>query len=91
MGYRHLSISCRCGLAPSRIDEVGITDDREIVVHWWCEECQRVVYAAKSVDTCWPNAAPAAALVAAKGEIPESALQRAYDAQFLQKLGIRNE
>jgi len=80
MGYRHLSMNCRCGLPPSRIDEVGITDDREIVIHWWCEECQRVVYASKSVDSCWPAGNSTV--------IPETDLQNAYDAQFLQKLGI---
>jgi hypothetical protein len=91
MGYRHLSICCRCGQAPSRIDEVGLTDDHEIVIHWWCEECKRVVYASKSLVDCWRDCPPTATIAESGREIPEEALQSAFDAQFLQKLGISDE
>lgn len=85
MGYRHISLSCKCGLAPTRIDEVGLTDDHELVIHWWCEDCKRVVYASKSLADCWqdcPKALP-------KQEISEKTLSDAFDAQFMQSIGVR--
>ena len=85
MGYRHISLCCKCGLAPARIDEVGLTDDHELVIHWWCEECKRVVYASKSLADCWqdcPKPAP-------PQEIPEKTLSDAYDIQFMQSIGVR--
>lgn len=91
MSYRHLSLSCRCGQAPSRIDEVGLTDDHEIVIHWWCEECKRVVYASKSLSSCWPDFPRDTLVAASRSEIPEETLQSAFDAQFLQQMGIREE
>lgn len=86
MGSRHISLSCKCGLAPTRIDEVGLTDDHELVIHWWCEDCKRVVYASKSLADCWqdcPKPAPQ--------EIPEQLLSEAYDAQFMQSIGVKLE
>jgi hypothetical protein len=72
-------------LAPSRIDEVGLTDDHELVVHWWCEDCKRVVYASKSLADCWQDC-PKAEL---PREIPENTLAEAFDAQFMQSIGVR--
>jgi hypothetical protein len=53
MNYRHLSLRCRCGEIPETIAEVGFTDDHQLVVHWWCSQCHRVVYAAKPLTECW--------------------------------------
>ncbi|HUK19691.1 MAG TPA: hypothetical protein VLW65_24890 [Bryobacteraceae bacterium] len=75
MSYRHFSLTCRCGQAPSRIEEVGITDDRELVVHWWCDECSKIVYASKSLAECWKDAPPLE-------EDPN------FDENFLARLGI---
>jgi hypothetical protein len=74
-------------LAPTRIDEVGLTDDHELVIHWWCEDCKRVVYACKSLADCWqdcPKSLPQQA-------IPEKTLSDAFDAQFMQSIGVRPE
>ena len=86
MGYRHISLSCKCGQAPSRIDEVGLTDDHELVIHWWCEECKRVVYASKSLADCWqdcPKTQPEP-----QPDPLEDKLEECFDAKFLQRLGI---
>ena len=53
MSYRHIPLTCQCGESPSRIEEVGFTDDHQIVIHWWCQKCQRVVYASKRLVECW--------------------------------------
>lgn len=87
MGYRHISLCCGCGQPPSRIDEIGLTDDHELVIHWWCDECKRVVYASKPLAECWnecPSPQP-------KGDVLEQKLEECFDLQFLQSLGISPE
>ncbi len=89
MGYRHISLCCKCGQTPTRIDEVGLTDDHELVIHWWCEECKRVVYASKSLAECWqdcpkdqkPQSEP-------QPDALEEKLEECFDQKFLQSLGI---
>jgi hypothetical protein len=77
MSYRHFSLACRCGQSPSRIEEVGVTDDHELVIHWWCDQCQKLVYASKTMADCWP-AVPAPP----PGEMAD------YDKRFLERVGI---
>ena len=76
MSYRHFSLACRCGQPPSRIEEVGITDDRELVIHWWCDECKKVVYASKTLADCLKEA-------------PQPDLDPNFDRTFLERLGIQ--
>ena len=78
MSYRHFTLVCRCGQPPSRIEEVGMTDDHELVIHWWCDECQKTVYASKSLANCWSETQP-----------PET--DQNFDEGFLQSMGIRSE
>jgi hypothetical protein len=75
MSYRRFSLACRCGQPPSRIEEVGITDDHELVIHWWCDECNKIVYASKSLADCWKEAPPVE-------DDPN------FDRNFLARLGI---
>jgi len=77
MSYRHFSLACGCGAAPARIEEVGVTDERELVIHWWCEDCQKVVYASKSLADCWR-------------ECPRQEEETGnFDEQFLESIGVR--
>ena len=75
MSYRHFSLACGCGAAPARIEEVGVTDERELVIHWWCEDCQKVVYASKTLADCWRDCPP-----------PEEAGN--FDEHFLESIGV---
>jgi hypothetical protein len=77
MSYRHFSLACRCGEPPSRIEEVGVTDDHELVIHWWCDQCKKLVYASKALADCWREA-PA----------PENETIADFDRRFLQQFGI---
>jgi hypothetical protein len=80
MSYRHFSLRCGCGAAPARIEEVGVTDERELVIHWWCEECQKVVYASKSLSDCWRDCPVPPRPVAEPA---------GYDEQFLESIGVK--
>lgn len=53
MNYKHLSLRCDCGEVPERLVEVGFSDDHHLVVHWWCEKCERIVYTTKPLTECW--------------------------------------
>jgi hypothetical protein len=76
MSYRHFSLCCRCGLPPTKIDEIGVTDDHELVIHWWCEDCRKLVWASKPLSECWR-------------ECPATDTQPDFDAEFLQSVGVR--
>jgi hypothetical protein len=76
MSYRHFSLRCGCGAEPSRIDEVGVTDERELVIHWWCEECRKTVYASKSLSDCWR-------------ECPRPEESADFDERFLESIRVR--
>ena len=78
MSYRHFSLRCGCGAAPARIEEVGVTDERELVIHWWCEECQKVVYASKSLSDCWRDCPR-----------PPPPAPAGFDEQFLESIGVK--
>jgi hypothetical protein len=87
MGYRPLSLLCRCGRAPSRIDEVGLSDDHELVIHWWCEACQRVVYATRPLTECWRDCPDAGSAGPPRYPVVQSA-DCGFDGDFLKDLGI---
>jgi len=88
MGYRHLSVICNCGTAPSHIDEVGLTDDHELVIHWWCEECRRVIYATKSLVECWEDCPqPDSGGPRPRPVVPQPVC--GFDGEFLKSVGIR--
>ena len=89
MGYRHLSLCCKCGQTPTRIDEVGLTDDHELVIHWWCEECKRVVYASKSLAECWQDCPKAELQAPPKRASEQMASRPGFDNRFLKSLGIQ--
>jgi hypothetical protein len=74
MSYRHLSLSCACGQTPDRIVEVGFTDHHELVIHWWCSVCNRVVCVSRPLTECWKDC-------------PEPEI--VDDARFLQRIGVR--
>ena len=53
-----------------------MTDDHELVIHWWCEDCRKVVWASKSLSDCWR-------------ECPKTDEGPKFDAEFLHSIGVR--
>jgi len=89
MNYRHLSLHCNCGEIPDRIAEVGFTDDHNLVIHWWCTHCQKVVFIAKSLTDCWrdcPSENQSLDIVLPKLDLDAMADE---DANFLRSIGVR--
>jgi hypothetical protein len=89
MNYRHLSLRCECGEIPDRIAEVGFTDDHNLVIHWWCTECQKVVYVAKPLTDCWRECpTPHHSLDRVLPGPSDDAFRR-QDAEFLRSIGVQ--
>jgi hypothetical protein len=90
MEYKHLPLTCHCGEIPFHIEEVGFTEDHQLVVHWWCTKCQRVVYVSKPLTDCWRECpAPSAHLKVAAPPFAAKPAYGAEDIQFLGAMGIR--
>jgi len=80
MGYRAMQLACYCGAVPERILEVGYTSARNLVVHFWCSACSRVLFVSMSPEEC-AEACPQEDTYAERQAATE-------DARFLQSLGI---
>jgi hypothetical protein len=81
MSYRPLPLACYCGEIPERILEVGFTSDRNMVVHFWCSSCNRVLFVSRSLEECAQSCPTPDA-----GEMLFNYAQE--DARFLQSIGI---
>jgi hypothetical protein len=87
MSYRHLRLTCECGEVPDRILEVGFTAAHELVVHFWCSQCNRAVHYSQPLTDCWRGCPqPEAALQLPAAQAVET---DAADAKFLRSVGIR--
>ena len=51
--YETIELSCECGRRPTRLREVGLTVDRQLVIYWRCSQCRRQVYRVKPLAECW--------------------------------------
>ena len=82
MSYQPMFLACNCGAIPSQILEVGFTDEREVVVHAWCENCQRVTCLTRPIADCAPARQVPVACVVLESDCENG------DASFLRSLGI---
>lgn len=89
MNYRHVPMRCKCGEVPDRIDEVGLTDRHELVVHWWCSRCRKVVYIVKSLAECWQECPTEQDSLERRLAQLEALGYCAEDADFLRRMGVR--
>ena len=83
-----MPLACECGFVPVRLKAVGFTAEYELVVHWRCIACGKLVYVVKSLADCCRECPDD------EGGEEIAALNRnceqrdAEDAKFLQMLGI---
>jgi hypothetical protein len=52
MKFREMPLVCECGFAPILLKSVGFTTEFELVVHWKCSVCGKLVYVVKSLADC---------------------------------------
>ena len=80
MEYRRLPLSCECGGEPKQIASIGLSADREIVIHWRCRRCGRNVCVVKPLAECWSDCFPGRVRME-----PETAADR----RFLNSIGVK--
>lgn len=83
MEYSAMQLACHCGQPPDRILEVGFTSDRNMVVHYWCAACSRVLFMSQPLEECIQNCPQPE-----PEEVAAVTREMAEDARFLQSLGI---
>ena len=89
--YERISLSCDCGWEPSRLREVGLTADRQLVIYWRCSHCRRHVYIVKPLTDCLRDCS------SLEGAVVNSAAPLAHPAAAESPLarrlavGLRNE
>ena len=83
-----LPVSCDCGQPPFRIAEVGLTAEHELLIRWWCAECQKMVHVTMRLSECWrecPKANITDTMLADDREFDAGE----DDAGFLAALGVK--
>jgi len=86
MKFQQLLLFCVCGRAASRIKQVGLTADHQLVIHWRCAQCRQYVYVVKALSDCWRDCPKPEDV----GEIPELISDEVGepDASFLRSLSV---
>lgn len=88
MNYRYLALHCECGAIPESLAEVGFSSDHQLVIHWWCPGCEKVMYVTKPLTECWDECPDDALSL-------DTALQdwqntdATADEEFLRSVGIK--
>lgn len=87
MTYLTLSLECECGKAAGSVQEVGFTNDHQLIVRWRCTKCRKYAYVLKPLSECWKECPVGPAC----DEILQAHLENVQedDAKFLQAIGVR--
>ena len=81
--YQRIRLACDCGRQPARLRELGLTPDRQLVVHWRCPRCRKQVYVVRPLADYWREC-PSPGAPATPQQMDNS-----QDALFLRSVGIR--
>jgi hypothetical protein len=91
MTYLTLSLECECGRSATSVQEIGLTDDHQLILRWRCTKCKKYAYVLKPLEECWKECP-------AEGEIEDNCAGKAgftheetqfSDAEFLQAIGVK--
>jgi hypothetical protein len=86
--YQRIELCCECGKRAAGLRELGLTMDRQLVVHWRCAGCKRHVYVMKPLADYWREC-PSERLSGPTKRTVTSSAWEASDALFLRQVGIR--
>lgn len=87
MKFRQFALCCECGLIPTRIRQVGLSTEHQLVIHWWCMGCRKAMYVVKDLAECWEECPQAADPDIVPAPAYDLERQRG-DANFLRRMGI---
>lgn len=88
MRFRQFPLRCECGLVATRIRQVGLSTEHQLVIHWWCLGCRKAMYVVKDLAECWEECPKPDQVGLQTVAIPDPAGQQ-RDVNFLHRLGIR--
>ena len=88
MKYKPLMPRCECGRPALKINEVGLTADHQLVLHWRCPACRQDAYAVKPLSDCWRDC-PRDGASDSAGSGVRGTLKVDPDQEFLRALGVR--
>jgi len=87
MNYEPLALFCRCGRSPDQIAKIGLTSQRQLVVHWQCTDCGESVVVFKGLSDCWREC-PSRPDSTSDEASEDGSDIRAEDFAFLDSIGI---
>jgi hypothetical protein len=88
MRFRQLPLSCECGLVPTRIRQVGLSIEHQLVIHWQCLGCRKAMFVVKDLADCWEESPKPEDFDAISSPLYEQEQQQG-DVKFLHSLGVR--
>lgn len=92
MTYLTLSLECECGRSATSVQEVGFTNDHQLILRWRCTKCKKQAYVLKPLEECWKECPTESDLAeAAEPETAEPVEKKIQqtDEEFLQAIGVR--
>ena len=87
--YQRIQLSCECGRPPARVRELGLTSDRQLVIHWRCGQCKKHMFVVKSLADYWRECPSTPVQRFADYQIATRSTYHADDERFLRQVGIR--
>jgi len=87
MKFRQFALACECGLVPTRIRQVGLSTEHQLVIHWWCMGCRKAMYVVKDLAECWEECPKPEDSDTVPAPLYDTEKEKG-DAQFLQQMGI---
>ena len=89
MTYLTLSLECECGRSATSVQEIGFTNDHQLILRWRCTRCKKHAYVLKPLEDCWKECP------AESGDAVDANVQHSHeeiqqtDAEFLQAIGVK--
>ncbi|HLK51062.1 MAG TPA: hypothetical protein VKT49_23130 [Bryobacteraceae bacterium] len=88
MMYLTLSLECECGRSAASVQEVGFTNDHQLILRWRCTRCKKHAFVLKPLEECWKECP------VESGDAVDDSVQHSHeeirqtDAEFLQAIGV---
>jgi hypothetical protein len=89
MKFQQLPLSCVCGRAASRIKQVGLTADKQLVIHWRCSQCRQYIYVVKALSDYWRDCPKPEEVQEVTPSRTDLVPYGDPDTKFLHSLGVR--
>ena len=89
MKFRQFALCCECGLIPTRVRQVGLSTEHQLVIHWWCMGCRKAMFIVKDLAECWEECPKPEEFGVTSIASADAGKHQHGDAKFLQEMGIR--